>query len=315
MKRFTLFAVLSLALLLGSAFAQDDAVTIGVSIPSATHGWTGGVNYWAGEAEAYLEATYPNIDFVIVTAGSATEQANDLQDLVAINQIDALVILPFESDPLTAPVAEVAAQDVFITVVDRGLTDPSIQDVYVAGDNEGLGRVSCEYIADRLDGQGQIVILRGIPTVIDNQRFDACMEVLEETDIEVLDSAYANWNRDDGFEVMQDFLARFQNIDAVWAQDDDIAVGVIEALNQAGRTEEMFVVGGAGMKEMIRRVMEGDDLVPVDVLYPPAMIATAMQVTAQHFAHPAPILGEYILDATLITQENAEQFYFPDSPF
>lgn len=314
MKRMTLLATLALALLLGSAFAQDQTV-IGVSIPSATHGWTGGVNYWASEAETYLEATYPNVDFVVVTAGSASEQANDLQDLVAINQIDALVILPFESDPLTAPVAEVAAQDIFITVVDRGLTDPSIQDLYVAGDNEGLGRVSCEYISDRLDGEGQIVILRGIPTVIDNQRFDACMEVLDDTNIEVLDSAYANWNRDDGFEVMQDFLSRFQNIDAVWAQDDDIAVGVIEALNQADRTDEMFVVGGAGMKEMIRRVMEGDDLVPVDVLYPPAMIATAMQITAQNFAYPAPILGTYILDATLITQENAEDFYFPDSPF
>src|SRR5690606_37075868 len=109
-------------------------------------------------------------------------------------------------------------------VVDRGLAREDIQDIYVAGDNPGMGRVSCEYIAEQLGGEGQIVILRGIPTVIDNQRFDACMEVLAETNIEVLDSGYANWNRDDGFEVMQDFLTRFQNIDAVWAQDDDIAV-------------------------------------------------------------------------------------------
>ena len=314
MRRTILIATLVLALA-GAAVAQDEQVKIGVSIPSATHGWTGGVNYWADRAEGYLEDTYPNIDFVVVTAGSSGEQANDLQDLVAIEQIDALVILPFESDPLTAPVAEVAQQGVFITVVDRGLTDPSIHDIYVAGDNPGMGRVSCEYIAEQLGGEGQIVILRGIPTVIDNQRFDACMEVLAETDIEVLDSAYANWNRDDGFEVMQDFLTRFPEIDAVWAQDDDIAVGVLEALRQAGRTDEMFVVGGAGMKEMIARVMEGDETVPVDVLYPPAMIATAMQVTAQHFAYDAPLLGEYILDAVLITPENAEQYYFPDSPF
>lgn len=311
----TLLLALLVAAALGLGFAQDDTVTIGVSIPAATHGWTGGVNWWADEAEGYLEETYPGIDFVIATAGDPGEQANDLQDLVAINQIDALVILPFESDPLTDPVAQVKAQGVFVTVVDRGLTDPSIQDIYVAGDNPGLGRVSGEYIADRLDGEGNIVILRGIPTVIDNQRFDAFMEVIDDTDINVLDSAYANWNRDDGFEVMQDFLSRFDDIDAVWAQDDDIAVGVIEALRQADRTEEMFVVGGAGMKEMIKRVMEGDRLVPVDVLYPPAMIATAMQVTAQHFAHDAPLLGEYILDAVLITPENAEQYYFPDSPF
>lgn len=297
------------------AFAQDGAVTIGVSIPAATHGWTGGVNWWAERTEADLEGRYPNLNIVINSASSPSEQANDLQDMVAIDQIDALVILPFESDPLTDPVAQVADQGVFVTVVDRGLVDPTIRDVYVAGNNPQMGEVSCEYISERLNGEGNIVILRGIPTVIDNQRVEGCMEVLEDTDIEVLASEYANWNRDDGFEVMQDFLSRFDDIDAVWAQDDDIAVGVIAALEQAGRSDEMFIVGGAGMKEMIKRVMDGDDLVPVDVLYPPSMIATAMEVTALAFVSDVPVLGEYILDATLITEENAEQYYFPDAAF
>ena len=297
------------------AFAQDGAITIGVSIPAATHGWTGGVNWWAERTEADLEGRYPNLNIVINSAGSASEQANDLQDMVAIDQIDALVILPFESDPLTDPVAQVADQGVFVTVVDRGLIDPTIRDVYVAGNNPQMGRVSCEYISERLNGEGNIVVLRGIPTVIDNQRVEGCMEVLEETDIEVLAMEYANWNRDDGFEVMQDFLSRFDDIDAVWAQDDDIAVGVIAALEQAGRSDEMFIVGGAGMKEMIKRVMDGDDLVPVDVLYPPSMIATAMEVTALAFVSDVPVLGEYILDATLITEENAERYYFPDAAF
>lgn len=305
----------SVLVLLSSVTLAQDEVVIGVSIPAATHGWTGGVNYWASETEARLEATYPNLDIIVVTAGDAGEQANDLQDLVAINQIDALVILPFESDPLTGPVAEVKNQGVFVTVVDRDLTDPSIQDIYVAGDNPGLGRVSAEYMMSRLGEGDNIVILRGIPTVIDTERFDAFMETIEGSGINVLDNQFANWNRDDGFEVMQDFLSRFDDIDAVWAQDDDIAVGVIEALNQAGRTDEMFVVGGAGMKEMIQRVAEGDELVPVDVLYPPAMIATAMEVTALNFLSDMPVLGEYILNSTLVTQENAEQYYFPDSPF
>ena len=312
MKR--ILAALLVLSLAAAAWAQDP-IKIGVSIPAATHGWTGGVNWWAERTAEDLEARYPNLDFVINTAGDPGEQANDLQDMVAIDQIDALVILPFESDPLTAPVAQVKEQGVLITVVDRGLIDPSIQDIYVAGNNPEMGRVSCEYIADRLGGEGNIVVLRGIPTVIDNQRVEGCMEVLDETDIEVLAMEYANWNRDDGFEVMQDFLSRFDDIDAVWAQDDDIAVGVIAALEQVGRQDEMFIVGGAGMKEMIKRVMDGDDLVPVDVLYPPAMIATAMEVTALNYVSDVPVLGEYILGATLVTQENAEQYYFPDAAF
>lgn len=297
----------------GAAFAQT--TVIGVSIPAATHGWTGGVNWWADQAKQRLEATYPNLQIVINTAGSAAEQADDIEDLIAINDIDALVILPFESDPLTEPVASVKERGIFVTVVDRGLSREGIEDVYVAGNNAAMGRVSAEYIIERLGGQGKIVVLRGIPTTIDNERFDAFMELVQQTDIEVLDSQYANWNRDDGFEVMQDFLTRFPEIDAVWAQDDDITLGVIEALRQAGREDEMFVVGGAGMKEIIKGVMDGDPLVPVDVLYPPAMIATAMEVTALRFVSDVPVLGRYILDSPLITQENAADYYFPDSPF
>ena len=170
-------------------------------------------------------------------------------------------------------------------------------------------------MVEALGGKGDIVVLRGIPTVIDNYRFDSFMEVVVGTDINVLDWQYANWNRDDGFQVMQDFLARFAKIDAVWAQDDDVALGVTEAVQRAGREAELVIVGGAGMKEMIARVMEADRLIPVDVLYPPAMIATGMEVTALRFVSNASVLGEYILDATLVTPENAHLYYFPDSPF
>ena len=315
-RTIVVLTVLSLVMLLvGPAALAQDKIKIGVSIPSATHGWTGGINYWARVTQERLQKTYPNLEIILVTAGSAAEQANSLEDLYAIHNIDALVILPFESDPLTDPVDMLKQQGVFITVVDRGLTRPGIEDIYVAGDNPGMGRVSAEYIVEALGGKGDIVILRGIPTVIDNQRFDAFMEVIEGTEINVLDWQYAYWNRDDGFEVMQDFLARFPKIDAVWAQDDDIALGVIEAVTQAGREDEMFIVGGAGMKEMIKRVMDGDRLIPVDVLYPPNMIATAMEVTALRYVSNAAVLGNYILNATLVTPENAHLYYFPDSPF
>lgn len=203
-----------------------------------------------------------------------------------------------------------------ITVVDRGLSQPGIEDIYVAGNNPEMGRISAQYMMGRLESGDNIVILRGIPTLIDNERFDAFMAEIEGSGINVLDHKHANWNRDDGFEVMQDFLSRFPDIDAVWAQDDDIAIGVVAALEQADRTGDgMFVVGGAGMKETIRGIMDGNELVPVDVLYPPSMIATAMDVTVAAFKSNGPVAGRYILGATLITQENAASFYFPDSPF
>ena len=312
-KALTL-ALAATTALAGSALAQDQ-VKIGVSIPAATHGWAGGLNWHAQEAEKRLEAAYDNIDITLVTADSPGDQASDIEDLISVQQIDALVVLPFESDPLVEPVRQAKESGAFITVVDRGLPDTSIQDVYVAGNNTELGSVSADYFKTRLGDGDNIVILRGIPTVIDTERFDAFMAGIEGSGINVLDDEFANWNRDDGFEVMQDFLSRFPDIDGVWAQDDDIAMGVVEAVRQAGREDEMFIVGGAGMKDVIKGIMDGDTLIPVDVLYPPAMIATAMDVTVANFTSNGPVQGEYILGAPLVTPENAEQFYFPDSPF
>src|SRR6202023_4082482 len=153
--------------------------------------------------------------------------------------------------------------------VDRALTDSSIQDLYVAADNPGMGKIAAQYLIQKLGGKGDIVVLRGLPTVIDNQRFDTFMSLIKDTQIKVLDSKYANWNRDDGFKVMQDFLTRFPKIDAVWAQDDDIALGVLDALRKTKREKEMFVVGGGGMKEMIKRVQNKDALVPMKMCISP----------------------------------------------
>ena len=307
---------LTSAMVLTSTFASAQTIRIGVSYPTPTHAWAAGMNWHAEQAEARLEALYPDIDLILINSSDPSAQASALEDLVSVHQIDALVVLPFESEPLTDPVLNVKNSGALITVVDRGLSQPGIEDIYVAGNNPEMGRVSAIYMKGRLQSGDNIVILRGIPTLIDNERFDAFMAEIEGSGINVLDDKHANWNRDDGFEVMQDFLSRFPDIDAVWAQDDDIAIGVVAALQQAGRDGDgMFVVGGAGMKETIKAIMDGNELVPVDVLYPPSMIATAMDVTVAAFKSNGPVAGRYILGATLITQENAASFYFPDSPF
>ena len=209
-----------------AAFAQNKP-HIGVAIPAATHGWAGGVVYWANRTKEELEKQYPGLKVTVKTAGSAAEQANQVQDLQTASKIDTLVILPFESAPLTQPVAQVKAKGVYVTVVDRGLTDTSAQDAYVAGDNPGFGKVAGEYMAKALGGKGDVVVLRGIPTVIDNQRVDAFTAVIKANPgMKILDAKHGNWNRDDAFKVMQDYLTRFKKIDAVWASDDDMAVGV-----------------------------------------------------------------------------------------
>lgn len=295
------------------ALAQEKKV-MAVSIPAADHGWTGGVVYHAEREAKMLKERYPGLEIVLKTSPDGAAQANALEDLTA-QGIDALVTLPHNSDELTDPIRQVKDGGVFVTVVDRALSDPAIQDLYVAGNNLELGKVAGEYIKDRMKDGGDVVVIRGLPIVIDEERQKGFDEGIAGSKIKVLDRQFGNWSRDDAFKVMQDYLAKYPKIDAVWAQDDDMVVGILEAIEQSGRKDIQFVVGGAGMKDMIKRVADGDKMVPVDVLYPPAMIATAMDLTAAGLFDQNPVRGKYILDATLVTKDNAQEFYYPDSPF
>jgi len=312
--RFKMIGLAAVALLaaFGAAQAQESK-TIAVSIPAADHGWTGGVVYHAQEQAKALEARYPGLKVIVKTSPDGASQANALEDLTT-QGIDALVALPHNSDELTDPIRQVKSKGVFVTVVDRALSDQSIQDLYVAGNNPELGRVAGKYIKDTL-GTGDVVVIRGLPIVIDEERIKGFDEAIAGSGIKVLDKQFGNWSRDDAFKVMQDYLAKYPKIDAVWCQDDDMAVGVLEAIQQANRTDIKFVVGGAGMKDMVKKVMDGDKMIPVDVLYPPAMVAVAMDLTAANLYDHLPVRGRYILDATLVTKDNAKEFYYPDSPF
>ncbi len=310
-------AALAATVAIGPSFAmaQDKKVTIGVSIPAADHGWTAGVVYHAERVAKLLMKEHPGLNVIVKTSPDAASQANAVQDL-AVQGLDALVILPTDPDQLVNSIKDVKDSGTFVALVDRApsVNDNTIRDLYVAGNNPALGEVAGQYIA-KTTPDAQVVVIRGLPIPIDQQRQDGFDKGIAGSKVKILDRQFGNWSRDDAFKVMQDFLTKHPKIDVVWCQDDDMAVGVLEAITQAKRTDIKYVVGGAGSKDMVKKVMDGDKMIPVDVLYPPAMVATAMQLTAGNFYDQVPVSGNYILDATLVTKDNAKNFYFPDSPF
>ena len=308
-------AGLALGALLAAGGAHAQKKTVAVSIPAADHGWTAGVVYHAQAAAKEINKAFPGIDVVVKTSHSASAQVSALEDLSASRNLAALVILPFSSEELSGPVKSVKGKGAFITVVDRGLNDPSIQDLYVAGDNIAVGRNTAKFLVDKLGGKGNLVVLRGIPTVIDEERIKGFQDAIKGTELKVLDIQYANWNSDQAFKLMQDYLAKYPKIDAVWANDDDMLLGVLEAIKQSGRKEIKYALGGNGMKEIIKKVMDGDAVTPVETPYPPSMIKTAIYLTVANLAAQAPVRGAVKLDAPLITKQNAKEYYFPDSPF
>ena len=305
----------ALATLLVAGAAHAETTRIGISIPSATHGWTGGLNFQVARTVEAMKKAFPDVEFFVAAAGDVTKQVNDVEDLVATHHINALVILPFESEPLTEPVKEVKKAGVFVTVVDRGLSEPNIEDLYVGGNNPQYGIVAAEYFKKKFPNGGNIVVMRGIPTTIDNIRIDAFQKALEGSKIKILDMQFANWNPDKGFQVMQDYLQRFKDIDGVWAGDDDAATGALEAIKQAGRGDKIALLGGSGMNRVVKNVMDGGTPIDADIFYPPTIIIPAIELTTLRFATQAPVTGRYVLDSPLITKDNAKDYYFPASPY
>jgi ribose transport system substrate-binding protein len=315
-----------------------NALRIGVSIPAATHGWLAGAGWWAEQAIA----AHPEIRWKLKRAPLASDQADQVEAMLE-DGIDALVILPFDSDTPLPVVRRARQRGVYVVSVDHRLREP-IADLHVAGDNPTFGRTSAEYIAGRLGGKGRIVILRGLSAEADRERHEGAMKVFGgHPGIQILGAQPGNGNRQDAHRVMQGFLTQFDAIDAVWAGDDDMALGVEQALQEAGRLGGMWILGGAGMKDIVKRVMDRDALYPADVAYSPAVIAAGIHLAVAglrngderavadlipaHLCIPAARLlpardptwkgrqRPFVIDATLITPENAADFYFPDSAY
>jgi ribose transport system substrate-binding protein len=277
------------------------------------------VVWWARKAVADWKAKDPGVEFFLVTAESASKQVSDVEDLM-VKGVRALVILAHDSAPLTPVVAKAAEKGIYVVSVDRGLTKP-VENVYVAGDNPGLGRVSAEWMAKQLQGKGKVVVLEGIPCVINTERVQAFREVMKgHPGIEILDSQPAYWQTQKGLEIMENYLQKHPRIDAVWAQDDDVLKGVLQAYRESGRKDIKVFLGGAGSKDVIKMVKDGDPLVKADVTYPPSMIATGISLAAMG-VRGQPLSGFYqrqipakvILASELVTPENAAQYYVPDS--
>ena len=99
---------------------------------------------------------------------------------------------------------------------------------------------------------------------------------------------------------------------------DDFAEATTSEMVRKLLAEAMHAVGEDRCYQalkIVKRIMDGDKQLPVNVTYPPALISSAIEMTALRFVSKAPMTGRFIIGSELITPENASQFYYPDSPF
>jgi ribose transport system substrate-binding protein len=299
----------------GGAPTAGKRFKVGVSIPAADHGWTAGIKYWAEEAKK----ANPDIDWIIEDAKDPNEQTSDLENLQA-QGVDAMVILATESAPITGIAEKLHDAGILIVNVDRGFTKP-VADVFIEGDNKAFGRKSAEFMVQKLGGKGKIVILEGIPSTVNTDRVEAAKAVFAANPgIQVVAQAPGFWNREKAEKAMQDILVAQPQIDAIWASDDDMALGVETALKAASRDKNIWILGGAGMKDIIKRVMDNDPMFPANITYPPSMIAVGIQTAAGMLRAGKDNAKKYmprhmVLDVDLVLPANAKDYYFPDSVY
>ncbi len=319
MSKFFTFALATLLLTLAGFGCGDSGnskkLKVGVAVPAADHGWTGGIVWSAENAKKQLEARNPDLEVIIVTARDAAEQVSRIENLLVRN-VDALVVLPQEPGPLTSICEQAKKQGVFLVTVDRGLDRP-VQDVNVAGDNPGFGRAAAQALAKALDGKGDIVVMEGIPCVVNSDRVDAFKsEIAKFPEIRILDSQSAYWDTEKGLKLMENFLQKYPKIDAVWTGDDDVLLGALKALQESGRKDVKLMLGGGGSKLIVKKVLDQDPVVQMTVTYPPKMIEVGIDAAIagiQNGKKPADGKSNIIIPSEIITPQNAQSHYYPTS--
>jgi ribose transport system substrate-binding protein len=319
MKR--LFALLFCLFTLGAmAFAQPAKLVIGVTIPTADHGWMGGATWWAKKAMADWEKKDPNVKFLFRTSGDVSKQAADIEDLM-VQGVNGLVVFPVDSS-ITPVVEKAFAKGIYVVMLDRGITKPAY-DVYLSNDDEAYARRSMEFVCKSLNFKGNLVLIEGIPSVISDLRTRTAKEVAAKyPGIKILDSQPGMWNKEKALAVMENYLQKYPSIQGVYTADDDMLEGCLQAYKESGRKDVKIMFGGAASKGMVKRIMDGDPLVKADATYPPDVLATGVscavlglrgKVFEGFYQKKLPI--RIILNSELITKENAKSYYTPNSVF
>jgi ribose transport system substrate-binding protein len=298
----------------GGGVEEGETITIAFSAPGADHGWLAAITENA-EEEA---ATHDDVDFVLLEGtNDSASQVAQVEQLIAEDP-DVLIILPHEGDPLTPVALEAMESGIPVVNVDREFASEGAYRTWIGGDNYGIGVSAAEYIAEQLDCQGNVVEIQGVAgisvTELRTAGFADTIEQLCGDGISIVAQQPADFLPDQGLEVMETILQAESDIDAVYTHDDDMAMGVVSAIENAGREDEMILTGAGGSQAAMEMIQDGG-LYSATFLYNPSMSASAVRVARlialgegfEELVEPE-VPSRIELPATTVTADNVDQF-------
>jgi ribose transport system substrate-binding protein len=250
---------------------------------------------------------------------------NDITQQIAaidtlINQkVDALVILPNDGSQLTSQGAKAMLAGIPVVNLDRVFDSPLAYRTWIGGDNYGMGVSAGNYIGIRLRQQNVanpiIAEIAGIDSLpLTQERSRGFKDALATYGFSVGPRQAADFTAQGGQRVTANLLQAAPRLDAVWNHDDDQGVGVLAAIQQAGRSE-FFMVGGAGSANAMRAIQADNTVLKATVTYPPTMAGSAVSLArliAQGRGMSDLVEQEVPASITLasatVTKENVAQY-------
>lgn len=295
----------------GCKRAEQPAAGLSTSAAPARH-FTIGMSQcnlgepWRVQMNADIRAAaadHPELTVIYKDAQNDTlKQRSHIEEFVS-SKVDLIIISPKEAQPLTEPVARAMEAGIPVIVLDRALLGDKFT-CFIGADNKKIGHAAGDWIVKKLGGKGKVVELKGLMTSTPGQdRHEGFREAIAGTGIDVIFEADMKWLEPDARQEMESALARFDQIDLVYAHNDPGAHGAYLAAQNGGRTNIIFVGIDGLPQEGVAYVRQG--ILDATFRYPTGgaeAIDTALKILNGQSVPKHITLGTRLFDKSNIAQ-------------
>jgi len=201
-----------------------------------------------------------------------------------------------------------AANDAGIPVVtvDRASEGGEIA-AHIASDNVQGGQMACEFLIEEIGGSGNVAQLEGIAgTSAAQDRGEGCQQALDDAGIELVATQTANFDREEGLSVAQNIFQANPDLDGLFAQNDEMALGAVEAAREAGILEDLVIVGFDAVDDALAAIEAGD--MEGTIAQQPAEMGRLSVEAAVGIAGGEEVEENQPVEVLLVTQENVGEF-------
>ena len=203
---------------------------------------------------AKAEAEKQGVKLVVVDAGDdAAKQTNDIEDLISRN-VSVLIVNPVDSDAVAPAVQNAVSKGIKVISVDRVVNGVEV-DCQIASDNAAGAKMATEYLVELIGEGAKAAELEGVPGASATIDRGAGFHEAADKNLDVVASQTANFNRAEGMNVMENILQSCPEVKGVFAHNDEMALGAVEAVLASGK--DIKIVGFDATDDAVAAVKSG----------------------------------------------------------